>query len=118
MSESQAEPTPEELVEELRKIKVGDLLVSLGLDARVARLREARAGAARPRAGARSRSTRCAPSLPLIPEEHRRDIQQVVANLQLAYAATPPKERLNLRLVASRLCYIIARAGSCPALTL
>ena len=24
--------------------------------------------------------------LPLIPEEHRRDIQEVVANLQLAYA--------------------------------
>ncbi len=85
MSESQAEPTAQEVVEELRKIKVGDVLVSsasmfaslaygkLAPDLRD--LEEARLAIDALRA-----------LLPLIPEEHRRDIQEVVTNLQLAYA--------------------------------
>ena len=85
MSESQAEPTALKVVEELRKIKVGDVLVSsasmfaslaygkLAPDLRD--LEEARLAIDALRA-----------LLPLIPEEHRRDIQEVVTNLQLAYA--------------------------------
>ena len=85
MSESQAEPTAEQVVEELRKLKVADMLLSstsmfaslaygkLAPDLRD--LEEARLAIDALRA-----------LLPLIPEAERRDIQEVVTNLQLAYA--------------------------------
>jgi hypothetical protein len=85
VSESQAEPTAEQVVEELRKLKVGDMLVSSAsmlaslacgkLAPDVRDLDEARLAIDALRA-----------LLPLIPEDHRRDIQEVVTNLQLAYA--------------------------------
>jgi hypothetical protein len=84
VSESQAEPTAEQVVEELRKLKVSDMLLSsasmfaslaygkLAPDLRD--LDEARLAIDALRA-----------LLPLIPEAERRDIQEVVTNLQLAY---------------------------------
>jgi len=88
VSESQAEPSmasAEELVAELRKAKVADLLVhtcsllaSLAfgkLAPEVADLDQARLAIDALRALA-----------PLLEEGARRDVQQVVANLQLAYA--------------------------------
>jgi hypothetical protein len=86
MSESQAEPTPQQLVEELRKAKVGDLLVhtcsllaSLAygkLDPGTRDLDDARLAIEALRA-----------LLPLLPDDARPSIQQVVSNLQLSYAA-------------------------------
>jgi hypothetical protein len=91
VSESQGEVTPEQLMDELRKAKVSDLLVhtcsmlaSLAfgkLAADVRDLDQARLAIDALRAlGA------------LLDEQPRRDIEQVVANLQLAYvdAAAPP----------------------------
>ena len=87
MSESPAEgmPSAEELVAELRKARVSDLLVhtcsllaSLGygkLDPEARDLEQARLAIDALKA-----------LTPLLPEEPRRDIQQVVANLQLAFA--------------------------------
>ncbi len=85
MSESPAEPTAEQLVAELRKAKVSDLLLhtcsmlaSLGygkLDPELRELDQARLAIdALDALG------------PLLDEGPRRDIQQVVANLKLAYA--------------------------------
>jgi hypothetical protein len=87
VSESPAEgvPTAEELVAELRKAKVSDLLVhtcsllaSLAygkLDPSVRDLEQARVAIDALQALA-----------PLLPEEPSRDVRQVVANLQLAFA--------------------------------
>ena len=85
MSESQAEPTAEQVVAELRKLKVVDMLLSSAsmfaslaygkLATDVRELEEARLAIDTLRA-----------LLPLIPEDQRRDIQEVVTNLQLAYA--------------------------------
>ena len=92
MSESAAEPTPEQLMDELRKVKVSDLLAqtcsllaSLGygkLAPEVRDLEQAQAAIEALKALA-----------PLLPEDPRRDVQQVVANLQLSFAdaaAAPP----------------------------
>jgi carboxylate-amine ligase len=91
VSESQAEPTAEQVVEELRKLKVVDMLLSsasmfaslaygkLAPDLRD--LEEARLAIDALRA-----------LLPLIPEDQRRDIQEVVTNLQLAYADAAKSE--------------------------
>lgn len=87
MSESAAEglPSAEQLVEELRKAKVSDLLVqtcsllaSLGygkLAAETRDLEQARLAIEALKAWA-----------PLLPEEARTDVLQVIANLQLAFA--------------------------------
>jgi hypothetical protein len=79
------EPTAEQLVDELRKAKVSDLLVhttsmiaSLGLaklDPETRDLEQARLAIESLRALA-----------PLLPEASRRDVDGVVAALQLAYA--------------------------------
>ena len=79
------EPTAEQFVEELRKAKVSDLLVhtcsllaSLAfgkLAPDIKDLEQARLAIDALRA-----------LLPLLPEDHRASVQQVVANLQLAYA--------------------------------
>ena len=87
MSESQAEPrvTPEQLVEELRKARVSDLLVhtcsllaSLGYGKLAPDTRDLEQG--------RLAIEALKALSPLLSEEARRDVQQVVANLQLAYA--------------------------------
>jgi hypothetical protein len=84
VSESQAEPTAEQLVDELRKAKVADLIVHtcslLGslafgkLATDVHELEQARL--------AIDALTALAP---LLDDAPRRDVQQLVANLQLAY---------------------------------
>ena len=85
MSESQAEPTAQEVVEELRKIKVGDVLVSSA--SMFASLAYGKlAPDLRDLEEARLAIDALRVLLPLIPEAHRRDIQEVVTNLQLAYA--------------------------------
>lgn len=85
MSESRADPSPEQLADELRKLKVSDLLVPtcslLGslafgkLAADVRDLEQARLAIEALKA-----------LVPLLDEAPRRDVQQLVANLQLAYA--------------------------------
>ena len=81
MSESQAE----QLVEELRKAKVSDLLVhtcSLIGSLAFGKL----APEARDLEQARLAIDALKALTPLIPEEQRGDVQALVANLQLAYA--------------------------------
>jgi hypothetical protein len=94
MSDSPAsEPTPdatpevtaEQLVEELQKVKVADLLVhtssllaSLGYGKLAAETRDL--------TDAQLAIEALRALLPLLPDEHRPSIQQVISNLQLAYA--------------------------------
>lgn len=82
---SEAEVGAEQLVEELRKAKVSDLLVhtcsllaSLGYGKLAPETRDLEQ--------ARLAIEALKAWTPLLPEEARRDVQQVVANLQLAYA--------------------------------
>ena len=100
MSESPAEhpppqdgPTAEQLVEELQKVKVSDLLVhtsSLLASLAFGKL----ASDVRDLEQARLAIDALKALGPLLDEGPRRDIQQVVANLQLAYveAAAPSAE--------------------------
>jgi hypothetical protein len=101
VSESQAEPgsqpaqpTAEQVVEELRKLRVGDMLVHTSsmfaslaygkLAPETCDLDDARLAIDVLRA-----------LVPLLPDDQRGGVQQVVANLQLAYAdaaAGPPSE--------------------------
>ncbi len=83
-SEAEGMPTPEQLLEELQKVDVSallahtcSLLASLGygkLAPEVRDLEQARLAIEGLKALA-----------PLLPEDGRRDVQQVVANLQLAF---------------------------------
>ena len=85
MTESEAEVTAEQLVEELRKVKVSDLLVHTSsllaslafgkLSPDVKDLEQARLAI-----------DALAAIEPLLEENTRRDIQQVLTNLRLAYA--------------------------------
>ena len=97
MSESPAEPPPprpgptaEQLVEELRKAKVSDLLVHTS-----SMLASLAFGKLAPDVRDLEQARLAIDALkalgPLLDEGPRRDIQQVVANLQLAYveAASP-----------------------------
>jgi hypothetical protein len=85
VSESPSEPTAEELVAELQKVKVADLLVhtasmlaSLGYGKLAPETRDL--------ADAQLAIEALRALLPLVPEEQRSSLQQVVSNLQLAYA--------------------------------
>ncbi|HUY71133.1 MAG TPA: hypothetical protein VMU58_01130 [Gaiellaceae bacterium] len=85
MSESPAEPTAEQLVEELQKAKVSDLLAhtsSLLASLAYGKL----APGLRDLDQARLAIDALDALAPLLEEGPRRDIQQVVANLKLAYA--------------------------------
>ena len=89
MSESSAEPpmeaTAEQLVEELQKIKVGDLL--LHTSSMLASLAYGKlAPETRDLADAQLAIEALRALLPLLPDDQRPSIQQVVSNLQLAYA--------------------------------
>jgi hypothetical protein len=80
-----APPSAERLVEELQKAKVGDLLVhtsSLLASLAYGKL----APETRDLADARLAIEALRVLVPLLPDEERSSIQQVVANLQLAYA--------------------------------
>jgi hypothetical protein len=87
LSESPAEPTAQQLVDELRKAKVSDLLVhTCSLLASLA------FGKLSPELLDLDQARLAIDALdalgPLLEEGPRRDIQQVVANLKLAYAET------------------------------
>ena len=80
-----AEPSAEQLVDELRKVKVSDLLVhtcSMLASLAFGKL----APDARDLGQARLAIDALTALSPLLDEGPKRDIQQVVANLQLAYA--------------------------------
>jgi len=85
VSGSAAEPSDFELVEELRKAKVADLLVhtcsllaSLAFGKLAPDLRDLD--------DARLAIDALKALVPILPEERRPDLQQVLTNLQLAYA--------------------------------
>ena len=85
MSGSAAEPSDSELVEELRKARVADLLVhtcsllaSLAFGKHAPDLRDLD--------DARLAIDALKALVPILPEERRPDLQQVLTNLQLAYA--------------------------------
>jgi len=85
VSVSQAEPTAEQLVDELRKAKVEDMVMhSASLFASLAygKLSEE----ARDLEQARLAVDALQALVALLPEELRGDFRQVVSNLQLAYA--------------------------------
>jgi hypothetical protein len=90
VSESQAEPSPseptaEQLVAELQKVKVADLLVHT--TSMLASLAYGKlAPETRDLADAQLAIESLRALLPLLPEGERGSIQQVVSNLQLAYA--------------------------------
>ncbi len=86
MSESSPEPpTAEQLVDELRKVKVGDLL--LHTSSMLASLAYGKlAPETRDLPDARLAIEALRALVPLVPEADRGSIQQVVSNLQLAYA--------------------------------
>jgi hypothetical protein len=91
MSESPAEPTAEQLVEELKKAKVGDLLVhtcSVLASLAYGKL----APETRDLEDAHLAIEALRALLPLLPEDGRPPIQQVVSNLQLTYAAAVEPE--------------------------
>jgi hypothetical protein len=87
VSESPAEPQPsaEQLVEELRKAKVSDLLIHTS-----SMLASIAYGKLAPDVRDLDQARLAIDALralgPLFEEQPRRDIEQVVANLQLAYA--------------------------------
>ena len=86
MSESAPEPpTAEQLVEELKKVKVGDLLLhTCSMLASLAYGKLAPETRDLPDAQLAIEALRAL--VPLVPEADRGGIQQVVSNLQLAYA--------------------------------
>jgi len=85
VSESPADITPEQLVEELQKAKVGDLLVHT-----CSLLGSLAFGKLAPEVHDLEQARLAIDALqvltPLIAEGQRRDVQAMVANLQLAYA--------------------------------
>ncbi|HZR94402.1 MAG TPA: hypothetical protein VFA56_01830 [Gaiellaceae bacterium] len=83
--EASAEPTAEELVAELQKVRVGDLLfhtTSMLASLAYGKL----APETRDLADAQLAIDALRALVPLLAEEHRTSVQQVVSNLQLAYA--------------------------------
>jgi hypothetical protein len=89
VSESRAEPggpTAEQLVEELRKVKVGEMIVhtcSMLASLAYGKL----APETRDLADAQLAIDALRALTPFVPESDRAGIQQVVTNLQLAYAS-------------------------------
>jgi hypothetical protein len=85
VSESQPEPSADELVGELQKIKVGDLLFHTST--MLASIAYGKlAPETRDLADAQLAIDALRALMPLMPDDQRPGIQQVVANLQLAYA--------------------------------
>ena len=84
-------PTAEQLVEELKKVKVGDLLLhTCSMLASLAYGKLAPETRDLPDAQLAIEALRAL--VPLVPEADRGGIQQVVSNLQLAYAAAAKPE--------------------------
>ena len=84
-------PTAEQLVEELKKVKVGDLLLhTCSMLASLAYGKLAPETRDLPDAQLAIEALRAL--VPLVPEADRSGIQQVVSNLQLAYAGAAKPE--------------------------
>ena len=84
-------PTAEQLVEELKKVKVGDLLLhTCSMLASLAYGKLAPETRDLPDAQLAIEALRAL--VPLVPEADRGGIQQVVSNLQLAYAGAAKPE--------------------------
>jgi len=91
VSGSAPEPTAEQLVEELKKVKVGDLLLhTCSMLASLAYGKLAPETRDLPDAQLAIEALRAL--VPLVPEADRGGIQQVVSNLQLAYAGAAKPE--------------------------
>jgi hypothetical protein len=91
VSGSGPEPTAEQLVEELKKVKVGDLLLhTCSMLASLAYGKLAPETRDLPDAQLAIEALRAL--VPLVPEADRGGIQQVVSNLQLAYAGAAKPE--------------------------
>ena len=94
MSSRPKEPSPEELLNALRQMKVSDLLLStLGTLAQVgyAKLDESVRDLEQARLAIESSRALTDVLEGMVPEDVLRDFRQVVANLQLAYAAASEK---------------------------
>jgi uncharacterized membrane protein len=85
-----SEPTPEELLEAVRSMKVSDLLLSTAATLAqlgFAKLDESTRDLAQARLAIDGMKALLEPLEGEVPEEVLRDFHQVAANLQLAYAA-------------------------------
>ncbi len=86
---SESEPSPEQLVEELQKARVEELVLhssSLFASLAYGKLSEEARDLDQARLAIEALKARAG----VLPEERRRDLQQLVANLQLAYADAAP----------------------------
>ncbi len=90
MSEQPQEPTPEELLEAVRNMKVADLLLSTAATLAqlgFAKLDESTRDLEQARLAIEGMKALLGSLEGAVPEEVLRDFNQVVANLQLAYAS-------------------------------
>jgi hypothetical protein len=95
LSDQPAEPTPEQLLEAVRNMKVSDLLLSTAATLAqlgFAKLDEQTRDLEQARLAIEGMKALLAALEGAIPEEVLRDFHQVVANLQLAYAAAAAPE--------------------------
>jgi hypothetical protein len=91
LSDQPAEPTPEQLLEAVRNMKVSDLLLSTAATLAqlgFAKLDEQTRDLEQARLAIEGMKALLATLEGAVPEEVLRDFHQVVANLQLAYAST------------------------------
>ena len=89
MSEQPQEPSPDELLEAVRQMKVGDLLLSTAATLAqlgFAKLDESTRDLEQARLAIDGMKALLGTLEGAVPEEVLRDFHQVVANLQLAYA--------------------------------
>lgn len=90
MADKPEEPTPEELIEAVRNMKVSDLLLSTAATLAqlgFAKLDESTRDLEQARLAIEGMKALLGALEGAVPEEVLRDFHQVVANLQLAYAA-------------------------------
>jgi hypothetical protein len=97
LSEQPAEPSPEQLIDAVKQMKVSDFLLSTAATLAqlgFAKLDESTRDLDQARLAIEGTKSLLATLEGGVPEEVLRDFQQVVANLQLAYAAaaSPPAE--------------------------
>jgi hypothetical protein len=95
LSDQPAEPTPEQLLEAVRNMKVSDLLLSTAATLAqlgFAKLDEQTRDLEQARLAVEGMKALLDTLEGAVPEEVLRDFHQVVANLQLAYAAAAAPE--------------------------
>lgn len=95
MADKEAEPTPEQLLEAVRSMKVSDLLLSTAATLAqlgFAKLDEQTRDLEQARLAVEGMKALLATLEGAVPEDVLRDFHQVVANLQLAYASAAAPE--------------------------